>query len=122
MDDNWHHICLVWHGAASSGFTRYYRDGTEVKSQTCPTGPRTNGHKLHLGGGGRTETVELTIFYLWNRMLTEYDIADEAKTCDGGMGGPVARWRDFYVAVKRDRSLRSYVRTTSQCPHFAEGT
>lgn len=44
-------------------------------------------------------------------MLTETEIADEAKQCEGGMGGPVVRWRDFYK-----RSLRSqFIRKDSQC-------
>ena len=48
-------------------------------------------------------------------MLTDREIAEEAKKCDVGMGGPVVRWHDFYDSVKKDRSLRTFVRTTSRC-------
>ncbi|XP_078358676.1 neuronal pentraxin receptor-like [Oculina patagonica] len=111
MGNRWHHICLLWDGTRGSGYTSFYKDGLKVKFQSCSVGPRTGGGNLQLGGGERTETVEMTSFYLWNRMLTENEIAEEAKTCDGGTGGPVVRWRDFYK-----RSLRSqFIRGQSQC-------
>ena len=113
MNDQWHHICLIWDGTQSSGYTSYYNHGWEVKYQLCSEreGPRTAGGKLQLGGGERTEAVDMTSFYLWDRMLTETEIADDAKQCEGGMGGPVVRWRDFCK-----RSLRSqFIRKDSQC-------
>ncbi|XP_078358640.1 uncharacterized protein LOC144643310 isoform X2 [Oculina patagonica] len=117
MDDRWHHICLLWDGTRGSGYTSFYKDGFKVKFQSFSVGLRTGRGNLQLGGGERTETVEMTSFYLWNRMLTENEIAEEAKTCDGGTGGPVVRWRDFYK-----RSLRSqFIRGQSQCV-VPEGT
>ena len=74
----------------------------------------------NLRGGGRTENVEMTSFYPWDRMLSESEIDKEANKCDGGTGGPMVRWRDFYVSVRRDSSLASFVRKTSQC-HVPEG-
>ena len=52
----------------------------------------TGGKTLQLGGGGRTENVEMTSFYIWDRMLSESEIDKEANKCRGGMGGPVVRW------------------------------
>ncbi|KAJ7393507.1 hypothetical protein OS493_006491 [Desmophyllum pertusum] len=115
MDSVWHHICLVWDGSANSGYTSYYKDGNQVKFQECPHGRRTGGSELQLGGGGRAESVEMTGFYLWNRMLREFEIADEAKECDTGTGGPVVRWRDFFNSVRKDQSLRTFVTTISRC-------
>ena len=111
----WHHICLVRFGESGSVYTKYYQNGVELDHQVCPSGPRTGGKTLQLGGGGRTESVEMTSFYLWDRMLSESEIDKEANKCHGGMGGPVVRWRDFYVSVRRDSSLALFVRKTSQC-------
>ena len=110
MDTQWHHICLVWDGTTGSGFTRYYKDGAEVKYKVCSEGTRDAGGALTLGGGGRAENVDITGFNLWNRMLAETEIAEEANMCDGGVGGPIVRWRDFYK-----KSLRSFIRAVSQC-------
>ena len=111
MNKQWHHICLVWDGRQGSGFTSFYMYGSEVKYQSCSEGPRTGGQKLQLGGGERTENVDMTSFYLWNRMLAEMEIADEAKTCNGGMGGPIVLWRHFYKKSLKTR----FIREKSQC-------
>ncbi|RMX41838.1 hypothetical protein pdam_00012500, partial [Pocillopora damicornis] len=87
------------------------RDGAEVKFQPCSVGTRNAGGALQIGGGGRTENVGITGFNLWNRILTESEIVEEANTCDGGMGGPTVKWREFYK-----KSLRkNFIRELSQC-------
>ncbi|KAJ7356382.1 Neuronal pentraxin-2 [Desmophyllum pertusum] len=93
MDDQWHHICLVWDGTQDSGYTSYYKDGIEVKHQICSEGPRTAGGKLQLGGGGRTENVDMTGFYLWNRMLTEIEIAEKLISATEVWVVLLWRWR-----------------------------
>ena len=85
MNDQWHHICILWEGAADSGYTSYYRDGAEVKFQPCSVGTRNAGGALQIGGGGRTENVGIKGFNLWNRILTESEIVEEANTYDRGM-------------------------------------
>ena len=40
---------------------------------------------LQIEGGGRTENVGITGFNLWNRILTESEIVEEANTYDRGM-------------------------------------
>ena len=111
MDDQWHHICILWDGAADSGYTSYYRDGAEVKFQPCSVGTRNAGGAFQIGGGGRTENVGITGFNLWNRILTESEIVEEANICDGGMGGPTVKWREFYKKSLR----RNFIRELSQC-------
>ena len=111
MNDQWHHICILWEGAADSGYTSYYRDGAEVKFQPCSVGTRNAGGALQIGGGGRTENVGITGFNLWNRILTESEIVEEANICDGGMGGPTVKWREFYKKSLR----RNFIRELSQC-------
>ena len=62
MDGQWHHICLKWDGRQNSGYTSYYKDGHQVKHQGCSAGLITGGRILQLGGGGRTEEVDITNF------------------------------------------------------------
>lgn len=110
MDGQWHHICLKWDGRQNSGYTSYYKDGNQVKYQGCFAGPRTGGKILQLGGGRRTEEVDITGFYRWNRMISDIEIEEESNKYDGGMGGPVVQWRDFY-----QKSPRPFMRATSHC-------
>ena len=111
MDDQWHHIYILWDGAADSGYTSYCRDGAEVKFQPCSVSTRNAGGALQIGGGGRKENVGITGFNLWNRILTESEIVEEANTCDGGMGGPTVKWGEFYKKSLR----RNFIRELSQC-------
>ena len=108
---DWNHICLLWD--REIGLTRYYLNGNQLDYHICNGGRIPAGNTLQLGGGRRTEHIEMTDFYLWNRELAEYDITYEASKCDGGMRQPIVRWRDFYEACRGDNALTSFVRTPS---------
>ena len=72
--------------SASYGTAPQIQDTQVTKQfQPCSVGTRNAGGALQIEGGGRTENVGITGFNLWNRILTESEIVEEANTYDRGM-------------------------------------
>jgi len=102
-DYRWHQICATWSGF--NGVVRYYLDATEILSERNPTrGELRGGEILSMGGGDYL----LTEFNLWNRILSEQDIANNAMKCDGGKGNVIQWHQGFqYLTTKKKTKYNS---------------
>ena len=91
----WHQICATWSGF--NGVVRYYLDGKEFLSDRNPTrGELRGGKSLTVG----TDDYLLTEFNVWDRVLTEQEIENNAKKCDGGKGN-VIQWHQGFEYLKK---------------------
>lgn len=96
-DFKWHQICATWSGF--NGVVRYYFDGKEILSERNPTrGELSGGGRLSVG----TADYLLTEFNVWDRVLSDQDIANNAKKCDGGKGN-VIQWHQGFEYLKNNQ-------------------
>ncbi|KAJ7356389.1 hypothetical protein OS493_025500 [Desmophyllum pertusum] len=93
-DLKWHQICVTWSGF--NGVVHYYLDGKNVFSGTSPTRGEIQGGKSITVG---SDQHFITEFNLWDRVLDEQEIANNAKKCDGGKGN-VIQWHQAYANRK----------------------
>ena len=102
MDYRWHQICMTWSGF--NGVVRYYLDGTEIFSVRDPArGELRGGQTLFVG----SRQYLFTEFNMWNRVLSEQDIADNAKKCDGGKGNVIQWHQGFEYLTTNEKTYNS---------------
>ena len=114
-DENWHQICVTWSGF--SGVALYYKNGERILSTRSYKGDLRGGGQLKIGGilGGGSATRDVVIHVtgvnLWKRVLSDQEIAKNAKKCDGGEGDakPWHLWHDVAQANS------GFLQETSQC-------
>lgn len=93
-DYRWHQMCATWSGF--NGVVRYYLDAKKILSETNPTrGELQGGEKLSIGTG----QYLFTEFNVWDRVLSEQDIANNVNKCDGGKGN-VIQWHQAFEYLK----------------------
>ena len=95
VDDKWHHSCVARN--AISGQTTLYKDGIKKTPESfmIPGLPLPAG-EIQLGGFESSNFPgTITNFNIWNRMLTEEEIAKIAKSCDAGIPGTIKDWSDI---------------------------
>ena len=108
-DEQWHHVCISWNGV--SGVTLVYVDG--VRDNSVRGDPFRNPDGLlqdTIEGGGSlsllsqySQTIYLTEFNLWDKVLTAQEIEEASKSCVGTPGN-VKRWFDFWPGFKATQS------------------
>lgn len=114
-DTKWHHFCVV--RDSNSGETKVFADGVNPNSHRRFMLPRRvplAGGKMYFGGFGNYENFRGVIsdFNIWDRILTDDEIAKMAQSCDGGNRGNVKDWSD----MKKELTLSKYTLTTpSKC-------
>ncbi|KAL9983627.1 hypothetical protein ACROYT_G005826 [Oculina patagonica] len=96
-DYQWHQICTTWSGF--NGVVRVYLDGKGILSDRNPT-------RGEIRGGGRigfgTSSFLFSEFNVWDRVLSEQDIANNVKKCDGGKGNAF-QWHQAFEYVKNNQ-------------------
>ncbi|KAL9984080.1 hypothetical protein ACROYT_G006336 [Oculina patagonica] len=96
-DYQWHQICTTWSGF--NGVVRVYLDGKEILSGRNPNrGELRGGGDISVG----TKSYLFSEFNVWDRVLSEQDIANNAKKCDGGKGN-VIQWHQAFEYVKKNK-------------------
>lgn len=116
-DDKWHHFCVV--RDSNSGETITFVDGVNTYENhntefMLPRRVPLAGGKMFFGGSGFYQNSGLAIsdFNIWDRILTDDEIAKMAQSCDGGNRGNVKDWSD----MKNELTLSKYKLTTpSKC-------
>ena len=93
-DYQWHQICATWSGF--NGVVRCYLDAAEILSERNPTrGELRGGQVLYIGN----DQYLFTEFNVWNRVLSEQDIANNVKKCNAGKGN-VIQWHQGFEYLK----------------------
>ncbi|XP_031548993.1 uncharacterized protein LOC116286577 isoform X2 [Actinia tenebrosa] len=113
--NKWHHICV--YRDSIYGETHIYRDGFNpfpgpndalIEPNRVP---QANG-ELQLGGFGRqTFPGAITNLNIWDRKLTDNEIAKMALSCDAGNSGNVKNWGD----ISTELNLDHYIVKKSSC-------
>ena len=115
MDGDWHHVCLTWEN--NRGDLKGYIDGvmkSEGRKNPGRVIPGTGAVVLgqdqdEVKGGFQLEQSyqgNLTNVNLWDRVLTEEEVADLSRSCSVGEGN-VIKWSDFIARVEGDIQLQS---------------
>ena len=71
--------------------------------------------KLSLGHSEREsgDEVRLTGYTLWDRVLSDRELLDNARSCQEVQGTPVVSWNDFYQVAQT--KIRKYLVIPSEC-------
>lgn len=101
-DYHWHQICAAWSGF--NGVARCYLDATELLSERNPTrGELSGGASLRVGD----DQYMFTEFNMWDRFLSEQDIANNAKKCDAGKGNVIQWHQGFEYLTTNNKAYNS---------------
>lgn len=124
-DGNWHHICVTW--KSKYGYYKFVIDGVLraygyiKKGYTIPSVKSlVLGQRQHFLGGfypskkGENEGYgfqgSLTDVNIWDYVLQDSEIENQAKSCFSGEGN-MYKWSNFFNNVKGDAKVFS----PSQC-------
>ena len=115
-DHHWHHVCMAWDGNART--IKYFKDGNSIPSDDdCQALDKLKGNPRYLTVGYSRrklgDEVRLTGFNLWDRVLTNKEVLDNARSCQEVLGNPVAQWNDFYNAAQTN--AKEHVVEPSEC-------
>lgn len=112
MDNpTWHFISTTWSGL--NDVLKTYVDGEQQRDYSVLGNP-----VLSISGGGRlglrskaSIPIRFTSFNMWNRVLSDEEIKDQAKSCNGAIGN-VKEWYDVWSVVQ---SQSSYYTKPTTC-------
>ena len=124
LDSNWHQMCVSWDG--NTGQAKFYKDGKLIKTHNRCKRTTIGAGKLYLGhserktyGYGRKDydSMLITGYVLWDRILTDGDILESFENCRETKWNPLATWDDFYTPVQTNAG--DYLITPSQCRKYS---
>ena len=105
MDYQWHQICATWSGF--NGVARCYLDATEPSSVETPArGELVGGGALSVGDP-QFHRLTFTEFHVWDRVLSDQDIANNAKKCDAGIGNVIQWHQGFEYLTTNNKTYTS---------------
>ncbi|KAL9983630.1 hypothetical protein ACROYT_G005829 [Oculina patagonica] len=102
-DKAWHQVCTLWSTktAAWSIYLDGKRDSYGIYNDFI--GRRLG--TLELARSGSRNKMLMTQFNLWDRVLTNQEIEEFAKSCNHGVGSFLS-WADLYDAAKASRYIK----------------
>ena len=122
---SWYHLYVSWRASTPDADmyvapddAKFYRDGVQVQRPRpqyinhCRALVRRGGEYMTLTGIQKHKEMEkyadrgemhISVFALWNRILTDEEIREIAKSCQGyTKGNPVVIWDDFVESCKEN--------------------